>query len=199
MIPVKVIELEKSFLDTWKFFTPFLNTLTADDKCSLTSRDKWMQTIQMHLSQKQSILSQFICAFFESALNFEHFKKKMTVIPYVSPNLQTTKDVLRYISKNSRLRGVLDRRHGETVRNADSVLIRAPLSSWVITVKVIELQKSLLDTWKFFRPFLNTLTADDKYSLISREVNANNSHAFISKTKHFFAIFFCAFRFCIKF
>ena len=47
--------------------------------------------------------------------------------------------------------------------------MRAALSSWVITVKVIELQKSPLDTEIFFRLILNTLTADDKYSLISRD------------------------------
>ena len=57
--PVKVIELQKSLLDTWKFFRPFLNTLTADDKYSLISRDKWKQTIQMHLSEKQNIFSEF--------------------------------------------------------------------------------------------------------------------------------------------
>ena len=45
----------------------------------------------------------------------------------------------------------------------------APLLSWVMTVQVIELQKSLLDTWKFFRPFLNSLSADDRYSLISKD------------------------------
>ena len=45
----------------------------------------------------------------------------------------------------------------------------ASLSSWVIIVKVLELKKSLLDTWKFFRPFFKQLTADDKYSLISRD------------------------------
>ena len=49
-ITVKVIELEKSLLDAWKFFRRFLNTLTADDKYSLISRDKWMETIQMYLS-----------------------------------------------------------------------------------------------------------------------------------------------------
>ena len=49
---VKVIELQKSLLDSWKFFRPFLNTLTAIDKYSLNSKDKGMQTIQMHLSQK---------------------------------------------------------------------------------------------------------------------------------------------------
>ena len=54
-----------------------------------------MQTIQMHLFQKEKIFSQFFSAFFESVLNFEHFQKKMTVIAYVFPKLPTTKDVLR--------------------------------------------------------------------------------------------------------
>ena len=92
---VKVIESQKSLLDTWKFFRPFHNTLTADDKYSLISRDKWMQTIQMHLSQKQKIFSDFFPAFFESAINFEHFQKKMTLIADVFPKLPTTKHVLR--------------------------------------------------------------------------------------------------------
>ena len=35
-----------------------------------------MQTIQMHLSQKQKIFSWFFSAFLESALTFEHFQKK---------------------------------------------------------------------------------------------------------------------------
>ena len=47
-----------------------------------------MQTIQMHLYQKQKIFSQFFSAFSESALNFEHFQKKMTLIAYVSPKLK---------------------------------------------------------------------------------------------------------------
>ena len=95
VITVKVIELQKSLLETWKFFRPFLNTLTANDSYSLNSKDKWIQTIQMHLSQKQNIFSAFFLAFFESALNFEYFqKKKMTLIAYVFPKLPTTKDVL---------------------------------------------------------------------------------------------------------
>ena len=95
VINVKVIELQKSLLDTWKFFRPFLNTLTDNDKYSLNSKDKGMQTIQMHLSKKPNLFSQFFSAFFESALNFEHFRKKMTLIASVFPKLQTTKDVLR--------------------------------------------------------------------------------------------------------
>ena len=35
-----------------------------------------MQKFQMHLSQKENTFSEFFSAFFESALNFEHFQKK---------------------------------------------------------------------------------------------------------------------------
>ena len=94
-ITVKVIELQKLLLDAWKFLRAFFSTLTANDKDSLNSKDKWMQTIQMLLSQKQNIFSEFFSAFFESALNFEYFQKKMTLMAYVFPKLPTTKDVLR--------------------------------------------------------------------------------------------------------
>ena len=67
----------------------------------------------MHLCQKQKIFSEFFSAFFESALNSKHFQKKMTLIAYIFPKLPTTKDVLRSMSKRSRLRGPLDRRHGK--------------------------------------------------------------------------------------
>ena len=95
VITVKVIELKKSLLDTWKFFRPFLNTLTANDKYSLISKNNWMQTIQMHLSQEPKFFSEFFSENFESNLNFESFQKKMTFIAYVFPKLPTTKDVLR--------------------------------------------------------------------------------------------------------
>ena len=67
----------------------------------------------MHLSQKQKIFSQFFSAFFESALNYEHFQEKMTVIAYLFPNLPTTKNVLRQMSKSSRFREHVDMRHSK--------------------------------------------------------------------------------------
>ena len=72
-----------------------------------------MHTIQMHLSQKQKIFSEFFSAFFESTLNSEHFRKKMTVIAYVFPKLPTTKNVLRQMSKSSRFREPVDRPDGK--------------------------------------------------------------------------------------
>ena len=70
------MELQKSLLEPWKFFSRFFNTFTADDKYSFISRDNWMQTIQMHLSQKQKIFSEFLSAFFEYASIYEHFQKR---------------------------------------------------------------------------------------------------------------------------
>ena len=72
-----------------------------------------METIQIHLSKKQKIFSEFFSPFFESALNFEHFQKKRTFIAYVFPKLPTTKSLLRQISKSSRFREPVDRRHGK--------------------------------------------------------------------------------------
>ena len=72
-----------------------------------------MPKIQMHLWKKKKIFSQFLSSFFESALKFEHFQKKRMFIPYVFPKLPTTKNVLRQMSKSSRFREPVDRRHGK--------------------------------------------------------------------------------------
>ena len=91
---MKVIELQKSLLDTRKFLAPFLHTLTANEKYSLKRQDKGMQTIQMHLSQKVNIFSEFFSAFFASAWNFEHFQKKITLIAFVFRNYGPRKTCL---------------------------------------------------------------------------------------------------------
>ena len=72
-----------------------------------------MHTIQMHLSQKQKISSQFFSAFFDSALNSEHFQQKITLIAYVFPKIPSTKNVLTQMSKSFRFRESLDRRHSK--------------------------------------------------------------------------------------
>ena len=67
----------------------------------------------MHLSQKQKIFSEFFSAFFKSPLNSQNFQKKRTFIAYVFPKLPTTKNVLRQMSKSSRFREPVGRRHGK--------------------------------------------------------------------------------------
>ena len=62
-----------------------------------------MKKIQMNLSQKAKTFSEFFSAFFEFALNFKHFPKKMTLIAYVFPKLlnfeyfQKTMTLIAYV------------------------------------------------------------------------------------------------------
>ena len=66
----------------------------------------------IYLKNKR-LFPNFYFVFFESALNFELFQKKMTLIAYVFKKLPTTKNVLRQMSKSSRFREPVDRRHGK--------------------------------------------------------------------------------------
>ena len=67
----------------------------------------------MHLSKKKKNFSWFFFAFFKSRLNFENFqKKKMTLIAYVFPKLQTAKYKVREVSKNYRFRRPFDKLTG---------------------------------------------------------------------------------------
>ena len=60
----------------YKILRLFVNTLTADDKHYLLNRDNLTQPIQIQLSQKQKIFSEFFFAFLKSILNFKHLPKK---------------------------------------------------------------------------------------------------------------------------
>ena len=93
----------------------FVNTLTADDKYSPVSRDNLTQPIWTQLSQKQQAFPQFFLAFSKSTLNFEHFKKKMTLLADLFLKLRTPEKGVRYMSKKSRFKGPFDRQHGKRV------------------------------------------------------------------------------------
>ena len=54
----------------------FVNTFTADDKYSVLNRDNLTQPIQMQLSQKQKVFSQYFSALLKFELSFQHFQKK---------------------------------------------------------------------------------------------------------------------------
>ena len=62
------------------------------------------------------MFSQLFSEFPKSALNFEHFKKRMILRACVFLNLRTPKEVVREMSKKSRLRGSFDRKHGKRAK-----------------------------------------------------------------------------------
>ena len=96
-----------------KILRLFVNTLTADDNCSLLNRDNVTEPIQILLSQKQKTVSQFFFAFLKSILNLEHLQKRMILIENMFPKLGTQKKVVRSMSKKTSLRGPLHKKHGK--------------------------------------------------------------------------------------
>ena len=67
---------KKSLLLTSQILGLLVNTLAADEKYPVLSRDNLTIPIQMQLSQKQKTFSQFFAAFLKSTLNFKHFESK---------------------------------------------------------------------------------------------------------------------------
>ena len=54
-------------------------------------------------------------------------------------------------------------------------------------------KQSLLATWEILRLFVNTLTADDKYSLLNTGNLTQHVHMHLSQNHKDFSQFFCAF------
>ena len=73
----------------------FFNTFTADDKHYLLNRDNLGELIQMQLSQKQKIFSQFSFALLKSLLNYKYSPKKETLIAHVFPEIPAPKNLVR--------------------------------------------------------------------------------------------------------
>ena len=66
----------KPLVLTSKILVNLFNTLAVDEKYSFLNRDNLTIPIQMQLSQKQKIFSQFLATFLKSKLNLEYFRKK---------------------------------------------------------------------------------------------------------------------------
>ena len=67
---------KKSLLVIHKILRPFVNTLAVNDKHYLLNRDNLTRQIQIQISKKQKIFSEFFFPFLKSILNFNHLPKK---------------------------------------------------------------------------------------------------------------------------
>ena len=61
---------------TCKILGLLVNTLAADDKYLVLNKDNLTISIQMQLSKKEEIFSEFFGAFLKSRLNLEHFERE---------------------------------------------------------------------------------------------------------------------------
>ena len=73
---LKYFSSKKSFLVISEILEPFLNLLTLHDKYSLGNRENLLQPIQIQLSKKRQIFSDFFTAFLKCTFDFDHFENK---------------------------------------------------------------------------------------------------------------------------
>ena len=83
------VALEKSILVIHKILRLLVNTLTADDKHYLPDRNNLAQPIQIRLSEKQKIFSEFFLKFLKSVLDCQ---RKMALIADVFREISSPKN-----------------------------------------------------------------------------------------------------------
>ena len=165
----RILSSKKSLLVIWKILNLFLKTLSAVDKYSLLNRYNRTKAIQMQLSQKQK----HFLNIFQHILNLVEIlnilEKKITLIPYVFLSWRLPKNVVRSMSKKSRLRLPFQKEHAKRA----STLLKSERQHlyhiyWSMGMQ-LNCKKPLLFICKILRLFVNTLSAVAKYSLPNRD------------------------------
>ena len=134
------------------------------------------------------------CCIFEIWFKFSTFwKKRMTLIPEVFPKLRTPKNIVRSMSKRSRLKGSFGKHHAKRAQTllkfAWQNLYHIYWSLW----RQLTFKKFLLVICKISRLFPNTLSADGKYSLLNRDNLTQPIQMQVSRKQKTFSQFFSAF------
>ena len=129
-------------------------------KYSLLNRENLTQP-----NTKTKNLSVLFCIL-KSRSKFEDFEKKMTLIAYVFPKLRIAKDMVREMSKKSRFKRPFDKQHGKR----SQTLLKSPWQHlyhiyWSLYT-ILSWKKWLLVICKILGLFVNTLTVDDRYSVL---------------------------------
>ena len=120
-------------------------------------------------------------------------KKKMTLIAEVFPKLRSPKNKVRSMSIKSRFKGNFKKQHGKWAQTlfklASQNLYHIYWSLW----RQLSYKKSLLVICKISRLFINTLSADGKYSLFNRDNLTQPIQMQLSRKQKTFSEFFSAF------
>ena len=144
--------------------------MTANDKYSFLNRDNLKQHIQMRLSRKGKTFSAFFfLLFLKCRWNFEHFQKKMILLVDVFSKLRSPRNVVQYLSKNSRLKRPFNKQHGKGHKTLSKSRLHHLYHIYWSLWRQLSRKKSVWVIWKFLRMFVNILTAVDKYSLLNRD------------------------------
>ena len=121
------------------------------------------------------------------------FNKKMTLIAYLFLRLPHAKNVVRYMSKKSRLRLPFQKEHGKRVSTLFKSERECLRHIYCSTGRQFSCKKSLLVIWKSLRLFVNTMSAVDKCSLPNRDNLMQPIHMQLSEKLKIFSGFFNVF------
>ena len=113
--------------------------------------------------------SELFSAFLNSRLICENFETNMIFIAYVFPKLQTANNLVRQMFKRCCFRRPFDKQDGERFQTLLKSAQQHLYHFYWSMSKKITLKKSLLLIYKMFGLFVNTSTADDKYSLLNSD------------------------------
>ena len=118
----------------------------------------------------------------------------MTFRANVFPKLRTHKDVVRKISKKCRFPLPFDKQHGKRCQRLYRSTRRHVYDIHGSLQKIFSLKKSLLVICQILILFVNRFTADDKYSLLTRDNLTLPIQMQLSpKQENLLSVFFCSF------
>ena len=121
---------KKSLLLTWKILGLLVNTLAADEKYPVLNTDNLTIPIQMQLSQKKKTFSRFFTDFLTSNWNFGRLGKKYDCHSFCISEVTNSQNVVREMSKNSRLREPVDKQH----RKFAQALLKSHHNTFIIFI-----------------------------------------------------------------
>ena len=183
----------KSPLVMRKILGQSFSTLTADDKYSVANRDYVMQPIQMQLSNKLNSFCYVLVQFWNLDQLLNILNKKMTIIGYIIPKLQTAKDVVRLVLQKCRFRRPFDNQH---IKLSQKVSKSSQQHLWHIYWCIwmkFSWGMFLLVICKILGLFVNTLTTDGKYSLLNRGNLKQPIQMQLSNKKKMFFLILCTY------
>ena len=119
--------------------------------------------------------------------------KEMTLTTEVFPKLRTPKNVVTSTSKKSCFRGTFEKQHGKRAKYCSN-LNDSTFSIFIDHWEGNDLLKVSISDTKNLRLFVNTLTADQKYSLLNRDSLTQPTQMQLSQNEKIFVrIFFSTF------
>ena len=118
----------------------------------------------------------------------------MTPIPYLFLRLRFAKNVVRFMCEKYRFRLPFQKEHGNRVSTLFEFERQHLYHIYLSTAKQFRCKKSLLETWKSFRLFVNTRSAVDKCCLPNRDNLMQAIHMQLSEKLKTFSGFILDFR-----